>query len=235
MNCDQVFEVLTRGPFPTGERSDRQVERHLVRCSSCRRLAAALQPAIELFEEAVTPEESRSLPAYSGNAFATVTKSPARRTTPLAVVARKRTLSSRTSRLVREAWPGMWRVAAAVMLGILLGEVLRSADRSNPQPELARDTAPAIAGGSQSTTGRSTTSTATTASLADAFGLSTLCSAALQTLKGRDKNVETAASASPFTLSDLACCTKCHTASSSQGMAKDHVVAIAMSCRTCHD
>jgi hypothetical protein len=28
MNCDQVFDVLTRGPFPTGEPSDEPVEHH---------------------------------------------------------------------------------------------------------------------------------------------------------------------------------------------------------------
>lgn len=66
MNCDQVFDVLTRGPFPTGAASDSAVERHLTCCVECRRLATALRPAVELFEEAVRPEDSRGLPSYWG-------------------------------------------------------------------------------------------------------------------------------------------------------------------------
>ena len=64
--CDEVFEILTRGPFPTGAPSDGIVESHLKQCSACRELAEALRPAVELFQEAVTPEESRTLPSYLG-------------------------------------------------------------------------------------------------------------------------------------------------------------------------
>lgn len=50
--CDDVFEVLTRGPFPTGEQAtDFPVERHLTVCHSCRELAEALRPATELLAE----------------------------------------------------------------------------------------------------------------------------------------------------------------------------------------
>jgi hypothetical protein len=66
IHCDEVFEILTRGPFPTGSVSDGIVESHLTRCAECRRLAEALRPAIELFQEAVTPEESHGLPSYWG-------------------------------------------------------------------------------------------------------------------------------------------------------------------------
>src|SRR5258707_616664 len=64
MNCDQVFDILTRGPFPTGTPCDTGVEAHLAACRECRRLAEALRPALELFQEAVGPEESRDLPGY---------------------------------------------------------------------------------------------------------------------------------------------------------------------------
>jgi hypothetical protein len=67
-NCDQVFDVLTRGPFPTGDASDREVERHLACCHECRALAEALRPAVELFHESISPEESRDLPGYHGAA-----------------------------------------------------------------------------------------------------------------------------------------------------------------------
>ena len=68
MDCDQVFMILTRGPFPTGEAWDEQVEAHLEMCAECWRLAEALRPALEVFQEAVPPAESRDLPGYWGDA-----------------------------------------------------------------------------------------------------------------------------------------------------------------------
>ncbi|HEX5471058.1 MAG TPA: hypothetical protein VFW73_04190 [Lacipirellulaceae bacterium] len=68
MDCDQVFMILTRGPFPTGEIWDEQVEAHLEACAECWRLAEALRPALEVFQEAVPPAESRELPGYWGDA-----------------------------------------------------------------------------------------------------------------------------------------------------------------------
>lgn len=68
MNCDEVFTILTRGPFPTGEIWDEEVEAHLETCTDCWRLAEALRPALEVFQEAVPPAESRDLPGYWGDA-----------------------------------------------------------------------------------------------------------------------------------------------------------------------
>ncbi len=68
MDCDQVFMVLTRGPFPTGAPTDELVEDHLEECADCWRLAEALRPALELFQEAIPPIESRDLPGYWGDA-----------------------------------------------------------------------------------------------------------------------------------------------------------------------
>lgn len=65
-HCDQVFDVLTRGPFPTGDASDHWVEEHLSCCHECRQLAEALRPAVELFHEAIQPEDCRDLPGYRG-------------------------------------------------------------------------------------------------------------------------------------------------------------------------
>jgi hypothetical protein len=68
MDCNQVFMILTRGPFPTGESWDEQVESHLEQCADCWRLAEALRPALEVFQEAVPPSEGRDLPGYWGDA-----------------------------------------------------------------------------------------------------------------------------------------------------------------------
>jgi hypothetical protein len=67
LNCDQVFDVLTRGPFPTGEPEDDAVERHLRACHDCRQLAEALRPAVALLHEAITPDEALELPEYQGD------------------------------------------------------------------------------------------------------------------------------------------------------------------------
>ncbi|MCR9118781.1 MAG: hypothetical protein NXI22_17740 [bacterium] len=68
MNCDYVFECLTRGPFPSGGDDDAAIEKHLHACHECRQLAGALQPAVGLFHEALTNQESVGLPRYEGDA-----------------------------------------------------------------------------------------------------------------------------------------------------------------------
>lgn len=67
MDCDQVFCILTRGPFPTGQSTDEQVEHHLGTCPSCWQIAQALRPAHDLFEESVPAAELHDLPGYWGN------------------------------------------------------------------------------------------------------------------------------------------------------------------------
>jgi hypothetical protein len=67
LNCDQVFDVLTRGPFPTGAPDDEAVEHHLRACHECRQLAEALRPAVSLLHEAVTGNEALDLPEYQGS------------------------------------------------------------------------------------------------------------------------------------------------------------------------
>lgn len=68
MNCDQVFNVLTRGPFPSGAPEDAEVQGHLDGCLDCWRIAEALRPAEHLFQEAIPPSEARDLPGYWGDA-----------------------------------------------------------------------------------------------------------------------------------------------------------------------
>ncbi|TWT36712.1 hypothetical protein KOR34_16520 [Posidoniimonas corsicana] len=67
MNCDQVFNVLTRGPFPSGSPEDFHVQQHLDGCLDCWRIAEALRPAEHLFQEAIPPSETRDLPGYWGD------------------------------------------------------------------------------------------------------------------------------------------------------------------------
>lgn len=130
--CDEVFDILTRGPFPTGAPSDGIVESHLTHCDGCRQLAEALRPAVELFQEAVTPEESRTLPAYWGESSSNLTPwlsieknagSQVAQRTRRAVrqSARRGRLPSLPSFSLRPAA----RLAAALLLGMALAGLLR--------------------------------------------------------------------------------------------------------------
>ncbi|MHC2069135.1 hypothetical protein ACYFX5_16815 [Bremerella sp. T1] len=65
--CDDVFDVLTRGRFPTGNHeTDLPVERHLTVCHSCRELAEALRPATDMLAtgQTDTADEDFSLPVF---------------------------------------------------------------------------------------------------------------------------------------------------------------------------
>lgn len=64
IECDHVFAILTRGPFPSGDATDQEVERHLELCESCREIAEALRPASDLFHESVSLFELNDLPRY---------------------------------------------------------------------------------------------------------------------------------------------------------------------------
>ena len=68
IHCDEVFDILTRGPFPAGLESDAAVEHHLRCCHDCRQLAEALRPAVELFHECLSDDEVSQLPEYHGQA-----------------------------------------------------------------------------------------------------------------------------------------------------------------------
>ena len=70
MNCDQVFQVLTRSSFPASESTDSAVEAHLRTCFDCRSMAEALRPALDLFHEAMSPHDRQGLPVYHGNCAA---------------------------------------------------------------------------------------------------------------------------------------------------------------------
>ncbi|MFI4874919.1 MAG: hypothetical protein ACIALR_06265 [Blastopirellula sp. JB062] len=65
--CDEVFELLTRAPFPSGDSAaDAAVERHLRCCHECRNLAEALRPATSELAETL-PAEANQLPQVSGD------------------------------------------------------------------------------------------------------------------------------------------------------------------------
>jgi hypothetical protein len=60
-----VYDILTRGPFPSGDVTDVAVEIHLAHCLECRRLAEALRP-LDDAREVLSAEDAR-LPGYRGD------------------------------------------------------------------------------------------------------------------------------------------------------------------------
>lgn len=130
MDCDQVFVILTRGPFPTGEIWDEDVETHLETCADCWRLAEALRPALEVFQEAVPPAESRDLPGYWGDArpagavLSELSKSPSRLATTSAVRRAPQSFATQRDRsLARHLSPEVLRamVLASTLTATAIG------------------------------------------------------------------------------------------------------------------
>ena len=64
--CDEVFDILTREPFPSGCGKDEFVESHLAVCHECRQLAEAFRPAVGLFHESLAVGFDDALPMYRG-------------------------------------------------------------------------------------------------------------------------------------------------------------------------
>lgn len=246
MNCDRVFDILTRGPFPSGAPSDERVERHLSSCAACRRLAAALQPAIELFEEAVSPDEGRDLPAYWGDLFVADQDDAGARFgtswrggTSTRIATRLRQATGLDLETVRRTLPTAWRLSAAVLLGVCIGGLLRSADLG------ASGTAPAImsAAREEAPTGADNALYAaaaipTRASLAELRLVACQYaddtprdSRAMMLADSDDDSTRQAA----FRSHNLACCTDCHNAENERlQVSRDATAKIAKTCTSCH-
>lgn len=112
LNCDDVFERLTRGPFP-GNGGDgcseevAAVETHLHACHECRQLAEALRPAVALLHEAYAEAAEASLPVYHGQVVSPVARLP--NAVPVAL-----------------SWSGGWQLVAAGLLGLIVGGLAMS-------------------------------------------------------------------------------------------------------------
>lgn len=130
IDCDQVFAILTRGPFPSGDSTDTSVECHLETCDSCRQIAEALRPASSLFHESVSLFELNDLPRYGnpGDGFGErcqtlVAEAPAQSSLAPPVVDRWPWLHafamSRTAALL------LWMGATVMLIVAMLGATAR--------------------------------------------------------------------------------------------------------------
>jgi hypothetical protein len=215
MNCDQVFDVLTRGPFPTGGQCDQAVETHLLMCTDCRQLAEALRPAIELFEEAVTLEESRTLPGYWGNLH---TGSECRVALALPVH-QPRKLSRRLLTVAAEHATEVdwWRIAAAVLLGVLVGSWFRSAVSNDNRFDMVIDRA-----------------TKPDVHLLASLSIPSGCRPGNVVLANITADGDKRPISSAGLSGGYACCTTCHNGSA-QRLSQKSTSLVLRSCQACHD
>jgi len=234
MNCDQVFDILTRGPFPTGTACDTAVEAHLSECPECHRLAEALRPALELFQEAVGPEESRDLPGY-WCAVATDRKPP--------LVSYAENVEPRISLPLTPEhdstarnWSALaaWRLAAALALGVTLGSLLNSRgtfDRFSGIPPIGGAAAPAAPNDdSQPKSERQPRFTATEHQI-----LAALPAACFGHQPGNAQRytVRSRPVLASADLGNLNCCSECHN-SNSDKVPSEATTMVAQRCQFCH-
>src|SRR3954470_23542202 len=131
MNCDDVFVILTRGPFPSGSQDDAEVERHLQGCAECHRLAEALRPNDAALRDASGEQETSALPGYWGD----LVGSPALSVADTADFSRpKQKLRFRSQRQIAKNL-NVGQFAAAVALGIVLAAALRTLVTVTPQKQ----------------------------------------------------------------------------------------------------
>jgi hypothetical protein len=115
LDCDDVFDRLTRGPFPSGAADDGAVESHLCACHECRELAEALRPAVKLMHEAYVDvsERDADLPRYQGT-LPSPACSPARQP-------------------ARAPWSAGWQLIAASLIGVAVGSLAATGWFSNKE------------------------------------------------------------------------------------------------------
>jgi hypothetical protein len=235
MNCDQVFEVLTRGPFPTGEPGDRDVEHHLRACHDCRQLAEALRPAVALLHEAIAADGAMDLPGYQGSL-------PDERLAKSAARKRNRhlpaplTAASRGERRQPQAISAVRLVAASLLfaaLGLLIGSTILSPASKQRLAKAGEGLLPA----SDSAAAREAAE-----GIPSEKGLLTLASLKLPMvclpLTHRPLSIERAgeivAALSDGTLDALHCCTECHHAGGEPTHSLQLAATIERNCQDCH-
>ena len=233
VSCDQVFDVLTRGPFPTGAASDEGVEHHLRACHECRRLAEALRPAVALMHEAISVEQAVELPGYLGSL-------PCSEPRDVGLLAARRRSASRI-RQAQSSWNlerfiGIARAMAASILvtaiGLLLygismsshssGTMARIRGRFEPLPKM--------------------TDAAEVNGLPTARGLITLaslrlpanCRPVVQQPLSMEQASALAGDLAGGTLETLHCCNECHIPKSAIPTSPRMFAVLQQNCHLCH-
>ncbi len=231
MNCDQVFDVLTRGPFPSGASTDADVELHLAACHDCRQLADALRPAVDMFHEAIPHDEYDDLPGYRGSLRESETQPlPSAVAMMLDRPPAKATAVCERRRKVTPERPA-WRLTAACLLVLVLAGVLWTVNSSS------RDDWVFVGSDAQRPEQAQFQPDADGLLQLAKLELSDKC--VLGPRRGRLGTTTSAGdpNADGSQTQHFVCCTRCHhAASSSSQPSPPHTISVAMAaCTVCHE
>ncbi len=242
LTCDQVFDILTRAPFPSGDEHDDGVNRHLAVCHDCRQLAEALRPATDLFREVMAADERHTLPVYRGE-LATIARPAAhasRRRHDSTTTQRQMTLPSAIGR--RSGLPLALVPAIALLILVLFVLVRRPTpgstsvsvlERASHRTEVVDDRAETVmcAFATMSLPSRclprflvgpavQQTTASRQAAVADTEGPMSTC--------GQCHEL------APLTSHSRVCCTNCHAAANRTSPSLTEIHRLAASCSVCH-
>jgi hypothetical protein len=225
ISCDTVFEVLTRGPFPAGDAGDADVDSHLRACHSCRVLAEALRPAVNLFHESMSVEEEQELPAYLGR----VEEAVSRAQDPPAGNKPRGYLGTGRGTSAGLVMGGLMGLAASCLIW-LAGQT-----DSTHQSLVERGGRTAVAESPVDDVDQNRRAPLLLAS----FGLPLSCYAvpsqpnhAQRRVQEQPASPESAVTA--VRLTEIACCTRCHFAGGTAVVSRSALRTISTSCAACH-
>lgn len=239
IDCDEVFDILTRGPFPSGSESDPAVEHHLRCCHDCRQLAEALRPAVAMFHECLSDDEVGSLPEYHGDAQPlanplarrlprdiTEIRLPAEPAYALQQLARDRRPEVERRALLVQGFVAIMLSAAVILLAVSFGSSIRGLRH----PHLGTP-------GGWETSDTSALSSQERARLLLALKLPAACwlGTDLQSKGAGSFEHQLALALDEY---EVACCTRCHRAQDPEGASHappvQQIALLQKSCLVCH-
>lgn len=225
IDCDQVFEILTRGPFPSGESTDTAVEMHLIACHECRRLAEALRPAVDLFRENVSASEIEDLPSYQGVLCRWEADAAPKKTGLMLAEPRTRVVGLR--KMLHAATRSDYAVArftAALLFGATLMGFLWNWTNGDSSGEKTSGMASAWA------TDVARNSRVPDERLLASLDLPSFC----RTISAPRNGAASPKIATTLTQAETQCCTQCHSATKKLASGHEALAKIARSCQLCH-
>jgi len=240
MNCDHIFNILTRGPFPSGDSTDAAVEIHLSLCADCRHIADALRPDSGAEDEMLLPEESRGLPYYWGIAALGEHGNGTQVTT----AKNRRTRRKRATTFFEKHEPlahlSGWQLAFAVLMGAALGTLLKLLGYvdggDTPARSVAQVTPAMTASESFDPRQPSQVPSDVNRQLAAKLGATPACWEDQHPLPGFESRSPGAHDPlSPVAIHEELCCTKCHNATSPRFALRATTAKIVRSCQVCHE
>lgn len=240
MTCDDVFDLLTGQRRPESRESQELMKRHLAGCRSCRRLADALEPAVELFRQCAADDFtspasldgpwSNEWEEQEASEFQSGSYRNASRSSHVPQPHSARSGQRLQAWLARLGTTDVPRLAAALLIGLTLGAMLwASADKDSVS---AAANAPLVMSAAP---GSAPSMTAPPLTLAE-IRLTAACLPAGLRQAGTEPGPAVRLAVdwlAASQLDSLDCCTLCH----AQGMAwagKSATAEVARSCQVCH-